>query len=179
MKKSYFVLIMVMLIPMASAFADNGDCWFILCWFTSNDKSTNEEIYVQAAQNGRERGFTTIHNQITKLNDNSKLILDAQELGIISGADRLIEASNERADYLQGLIDQAEYVKNNPNEFLTQSDLVDRAMNYYKLKPDGTPCDDDRRWVEDREACTPMKRAYKIFHTWDLARRRWPPGTPA
>jgi hypothetical protein len=154
------------MIPMSSAFADNGDCWFLLCWFTSNDKSTPEEIYVTAAQNGRERTINVMKNQISELKENSKTISDAQKSGIISGADKLIDVSNERADFLQKLIDEDNYVRNNPNEFLTQSDLVDRAMNYYKIQPDGTPCDDDRRWVED--TCRPMKRAYKEFYSWDL-----------
>ncbi len=51
---------------------------------------------------------------------------------------------------------------------LSKSDLVDRAMNYYKLKSDGTPCDDDRRWVEDRNACIREERARKIFYSWNL-----------
>jgi len=168
MKNRYLALLFIMIIPIAPAFADSGDCWFIFCWFESNDELTTEEIYIQSAQNGRERAISTVINQISELKENNKMILDAQELGMISGADRLIDASNDRANFLQKLIDEDNYIKNNPDEFLTQNDLVDRAMNYYKLKPDGTPCDDDRRWIEDKNNCMRQERASKIFFSWDL-----------
>jgi len=168
MKNSYFVFFILMLIPMGLAYADDGDCWFILCWFTFYDKLTTEEIYVKSAENGRDRAINFVKNEISELKENSQIISEAQKSGMISNADNLIDGVNNRANFLQKLIDEDQYVQNNPDEFLTQSNLVDRAMNYYKLKPDGTACDNDRRWINDRNTCVRKDTANKIFYSWDL-----------
>ncbi len=65
MKNSYFVFFILMLIPMGLAYADDGDCWFILCWFTFHDKLTTEEIYVKSAENGRDRAINFVNNEIS------------------------------------------------------------------------------------------------------------------
>jgi len=164
----YSATLIVLLIPMSAAFADNGDCWFILCWFTSNDKQTTEEIYVQAAQNGRDRGISAIKNEISSLKENSKIISNAQKSGTISGADRLVSGMNDRADFLQGLIDEDKDVRNNPEKYYTQQDLVKKAMEFYKFKPDGTACDEDRRWVEKNNACSRQETAGSQYYYYDL-----------
>jgi len=175
MMLGYISILIVLLVPMSAAFADNGDCWFVLCWFASNDKSTPEEIYVQSAQNGRERGISLIKNEISSLKENSKTISDAQKSGMVSGADKLLYGMNNRADFLQGLIDKNEYVRNNPEEFLTKQDLVKKAMEFYKLKPDGTACDDDRRWIEKNNACIRQETAEKKYYYYDLEWLRYHP----
>jgi len=161
-------MIIVLLVPISAAFADNGDCWFILCWFASNDKSTSEEIYVQAAQNGRDRGISAVKNEISNLKDQHKTISNAQKSGTISSADRLLYGMDDRADFLQGLIDEDEYVRNNPEKYYTQQDLVKKAMEFYKFKPDGTACDDDRRWVEKNNVCIRQERAATQYYSYDL-----------
>ncbi len=168
MKNSYFVFFILMLIPMGLAFADDGDCWFILCWFTFHDKLTTEEIYVKSAENGRDRAINSVKNEISELREQSKIMSDAQKTAKISIPPTLINGVNDRADFLQSLLDEQEYVKNNPEEFYTQQTLVQKAMEYYKVKPDGTPCDEDRRWVETRNGCVREKTASRAFYSWDL-----------
>lgn len=164
----YLFILIVLLIPMSAAFADSDNCWFILCWFALNDELTTEEIYVQAAQNSRERGISAIKNEISELREDSKTISNAQESGMISGADKLIYGMNDRAEFLQLLIDEQEDVKNNPEKYYTKQDLVSKAMKFYKFKPDGTACDDDRRWVEKNNACIRQERAGSQYFYYDL-----------
>jgi len=168
MKNSYFVFFILMLIPMGLAYADDGDCWFILCWFTFHDKLTTEEIYVKSAENGRDRAINFVNNEISELREHSKIMSNAQKVGKISVPPTLINGVNDRADFLQSLLDEQEYVKNNPEEFYTQKTLVQKAMEYYKVKPDGTPCDEDRRWVETRNGCVREQTAHRVFYSWDL-----------
>ena len=57
---------------------------------------------------------------------------------------------------------------NNPEKYYTKQSLVKKAMEFYKLKPDGSACDDDRRWIEKNNACIREERAEKQYYYYDL-----------
>ena len=196
MRKSYFVFILVMLIPMSSAFADNEDyCWFIFCLFDVTDKSsekintnshkanrngfksndndkinelTIEEKYVKQQQKIKAKFIDQMKDEIAELKNSKKIITHGEENNIIPEMNTLHNGIDNRIDLLEGILETEEDMKNNPSKYLTQQNLVNRAMNYYTISPDGIPCDDDRRWVDDRNACIREDRANKIFYSWDL-----------
>ncbi len=165
----YIVLfLIVMLIPMSAAFADSGDCWFIFCWFDFEKKTSNEQNFVKHQQKVKSAFMKQMKDEISSLQKAKKTISGGVDSKIIPEMNSLNDGIDNRIDLLQEILDTEEDMKNNPSKYLTKRDLVDRAMNYYKLKPDGTACDDDRRWVDDRNACVRMKTAHKVFNSWDL-----------
>ncbi len=167
MTMKYFLLfLIVMMIPMSSAFADNDDCWFIFCWFDFGEKASNEQNYVKHHTKVKTAFMNQMQEEISSLKESKKIILEAEESELIPEMTTIHNGIDNRINLLQDILDTEEDVQNNPGKYLTQSTLVKRAMNYYKIQPNGTPCDDDRRWVED--TCRPMKRANKIFYSWDL-----------
>ncbi len=151
---------------MSAAFAENGECWFIICWFDFDDKSTNEQKYVKHQQKVKSVFMNQLEKEISSLKEAKKTISDAEKSDIIPQMSSVKEGLDERIDLYQEILDTEWDMKNNPGKYLSKQKLVERAMNYYKVKPNGEPCDDDRRWVED--TCIPMKRAHKLFHSWDL-----------
>jgi len=177
------------------AFADSGDCWFIFCifqsWFspkestpdkineqTGRDRNTGrdaseiqtaspEEQYVIMAEKGRERGVQAVKDKIDDFKESRRdLIKYQKELGIKDPY--LINKAEDQINFYQNLVDEYEDQKNNPEKYYTQETLVKKALEYYKIKPNGTSCDEDRRWLEDRNACVRTERAASEFSKWDL-----------
>jgi len=180
----YIVLfLIIMLIPMSVAFADSKDCWFIFCWFDFSEKTSNEENLAKHQQKVKSAVMNQMRDEISSLRQAKNTIsdgldskIDSERNSLNDRLDSKIDSKmnslndgiDNRIDLLEEILDTEEDMKNNPDKYLTNRDLVDRAMNYYKLKPDGTACDEDRRWVDDRNACVRMKTAYKVFNSWDL-----------
>ncbi len=157
-----------MMIPISAAFADNDNCWSIFCWFDFSQKTSNDQNYSKHQQKVKVVFMDKIQEEISSLKKTKKTISQGENLDIIPELNSLNNKIDNRINALQGIIDSEEEVKKNPGKYLRQSDLVNRALNYYKNQPDGTPCDEDERWVDDKGYCRSIKRATKAFYTWDL-----------
>lgn len=159
---------------MYPAFADNGDCWFIFCmfekWFEPKQEKpelTVEELYIEQAEKGKQKLLGKVEEKIAELKEYKKTVS-----GIEKQTDAKIpqiqNAIDQELELLEGVLFVEEDQKKNPAKYFNKENLVNIAMEYYKVKPDGTSCDDDRRWVETRGICIREDTARKLFYTWDL-----------
>jgi len=133
----------------------------------TNQEFDAEKWYVQQAEKGKQKGIDQIKERIIELKSYKSGNSDIEkQYGIQSP--QIQNAVNQELELLENLIHGEEDQRKNPAKYFTQTDLVNIAMEYYKVKPDGTLCDEDRRWVEDREACIREDTARKKFYSLDL-----------
>lgn len=182
MKSIIFALFALFLFgAVGPAFADSGDCWFIFCLFEKytepkiekyepiKEKSelTLEEFYAQEGNKGRQLGFKKVNEKISDYTESHHKLSEIEKQ---TDADLsyLKNTIQQETDFYQSLIDEQKDIQKNPAKYYTQNDLVKLALEFYKNKPDGTPCDDDRRWVEDRNNCIRISTAEKKYYTYDL-----------
>ena len=127
---------------------------------------SHEEVK-QKKQKKADRFIASVQKDIDSLEKRKNELLRSELLGVVPEIEETIYKIENRINYLQQAgIDSEKAWKKNPENFLSQNDLVDRAMTFYQLRPDGTACDEDKRWVEDRNNC--IQRAEKEYFTWDL-----------
>jgi len=156
------------------AFADSGDCWFIFCLFEKffepkieKTDTSLEEFYAQEAEKGKQLGIKKVNKKISEYKESINEISEIEKQ-TDTDLSYLKNAIQQETDFYQSLIDEQKDLQNNPAKYYTQSDLVKLASEFYKVKPDGTPCDDDRRWVEDRNTCVRQATAEKAYFYHDL-----------
>jgi len=175
LKSIIFILFAISLIGgIASAFADSGDCWFIFClfekWYEPKVEKTDtslEEFYAQEAEKGKQLGIKKVKEKISDYKESKNKISQIEKRSNLD-LSYLKDKTQQEIDFYQSLIDEEKDVRENPAKYYNQHDLVKLALEFYKVKPDGTPCDDDRRWVEDRNNCVRMKTAEKVYYLYDL-----------
>jgi hypothetical protein len=156
------------------AFADSGNCWFIFCFFEKfiepkEEKldTTLEEFYTQEAKKGKQLGIKKVNKKISDFKESYNKISEIEKQ-TDTDLSYLKSTIQQETDFYQSLIDGEKDLQNNPAKYYSQSDLVKLASEFYKNKPDGTPCDDDRRWVEDRNNCVRQATAEKAYFYHDL-----------
>ena len=175
MKTIIFALIALSLFGgISPAFADSGDCWFIFCFFEKfiepkieKTGVTLEEFYVQEGNKGKQLGIKKVQEKISDYKESKNKISQIEKKSSLD-LSYLKDKTQQEIDFYQSLIDGEKDLQNNPAKYYTQSDLVKLASEFYKNKPDGTPCDDDRRWVEDRNNCIRQATAEKAYFYHDL-----------
>lgn len=156
------------------AFAESGDCWFIFCLFEKwsepkKEKSeiTLEEFYTQEVEKGKQSGIDKVKEKILDF-EKSKNKISQIEKQTDSDLSYIKDKTQQEIDFYQSLIDEEKDIRENPAKYYNQHDLVKLALEFYKNKPDGTACDDDRRWVEDRNNCVRLATAEKVYYLYDL-----------
>ena len=175
MKSIIFALFALSLFgAIGPAFADSGDCWFIFCLFEKfiepkkeKSETTLEEFYVQEGNKGRQLGIKKVNEKISDYKESYNKISEIEKQ-TDTDLSYLKSTIQQETDFYQSLIDEQKDIQENPAKYYTQSDLVKLASEFYKNKPDGTPCDDDRRWVEDRNNCVRQATAERAYFMYDL-----------
>lgn len=135
-------------------FAEDGDCWFIFCIFEKifepkpkepklEEAQTIEEAYVAEAKKGKQK-------MIEKLKDEVSMLKDAKKT---TENPYLQDAIQQDIDLYEEILYTEKDIHENPEKYYTQKDLINIAVQYYKVKPDGTLCDDDRVWIDERSIC--------------------------
>lgn len=171
MTMKFLLFLIVMMIPMSSAFADSG-CWY--CPFvewastpTEKREMTIEELYVQEAEKGRQSGLQAIKEQISDLKK-QKNQFSTLERNSDADYSYLKNGLQKDIDFYQGLLDGEKDRKENPAKYYTQRDLAQLALEYYKYKPDGTQCTEGTHWVDKKQDCYPTGRAESRYMSYDL-----------
>jgi len=156
------------------AFADSGDCWFIFCLFEKWNEpkiektdTSLEEFYVKEVKKGKQLGIKKVNEKISDYKESYNKISEIEKKSNLD-LSYLKSTTQKEIDFYQSLIDEEKDVRENPAKYYNQHDLVKLASEFYKNKPDGTPCDDDRRWVEDRNNCIRQATAEKAYYYYDL-----------
>lgn len=169
--KWYSLVLILLLIPMSAAFAENGDCWFIFClfekWTAPKQEMTVEELYVEQAEKGKQAGIKKINEKLSDLKEYEKTVSDMERQTGVEITD-IHKAVNQDIELYEGILYAEEDRQKNPAKYYTKQDLVNLAMEFYKNKPDGTSCDEDRRWVEKSNACVRQETAHKTYYYYDL-----------
>lgn len=175
MKAIIFALIALSLLgATVPAFADSGDCWFIFCLFEKYTQpkiektdTSLEEFYTQEAEKGKQLGIKKVNEKISDFKKSYNKISEIEKQ-TDTDLSYLKSTTQQEIDFYQSLIDEQKDIQENPAKYYNKHDLVKLALEFYKNKPDGTPCDDDRRWVEDRNNCIRQATAEKVFYYYDL-----------
>jgi hypothetical protein len=128
---------------------------------------TPEEIYVKQAEKTKEIMIEKLKTEISSFKESQKK-LEIVERTTGTSMDSLQEGLQKEIDLWESIVYTEKDMRENPAKYYTKQSLVKLAMEFYKVKPDGSLCDEDRRWIEDRKACIPSERANKIFYSHDL-----------
>ena len=158
-KKILFIIIPVCVLGTILVFDSNS--------FSQTPKEISMIDVWQSQQPTEGEIIKTVKNKISDFENTDKKIRQIEKE---TGWD-LTEwrtAIHGESQFYEELIHTHEDSKKNPEKYYTQQDLVKKALDFYKKRPDGTFCDDDRRWVEERQNCIPLQRATKIYYNYDL-----------
>lgn len=166
--KTVAILLSLVLVGLFStpAFAENGDCWFIFCIFEKafepkqKRDMTVEELYVQEADKGKEKMKKKLNKEISSLKEYQKELksIERQTGGSVSP---LYNAVQQDIDLYEEILYTEKDMRENPQKYYTDRDLINLAIEYFKVKPDGSRCDDDRVWIEAESNCVPEGSAVK------------------